>query len=42
MVDGLLVAPSVFQEVGIVVVNLGVVRQRLDARPVEREREDEE
>lgn len=32
VVNGLLVAATVLQEVGVVVVNFGVVRQSLDTR----------
>lgn len=32
MVYGLLVSADVFQEVGVVVVNFGIVRQSLDTR----------
>lgn len=34
VLDGLLQLAAVFQKVSIVVVNFGVVRQRLNTRPV--------
>lgn len=40
MVNGLLVPPGVFQEVGVVVVDFGIVRQSLDTRAEKQEEEE--
>lgn len=40
VVNGLLVADAVLQEVGVVVVNFGIVRQSLDTRAEIRKNKD--
>lgn len=40
VVNGLLVAAAVLQEVGVVVVNFGIVRQSLDTRAEIRKNKD--
>lgn len=40
MVNGLLVTTAVFKEVGVVVVDFGIVRQSLDARAETRRKKE--